>query len=69
MGETPMQSLLGQGDMPTECKVVTEDVSMHWFPSFEPGSPCFCGERTYTPEPVETEGDSDIAMGDQGWGG
>jgi hypothetical protein len=45
---SPLDSLFGAaGDpAPTSCRVVSKDVAVHWYPSAEPGSPCFCGART-----------------------
>jgi hypothetical protein len=40
----PLDSLLGTAGEPVACKVFTEKIAMHWFPSTaKPGDPCLCG--------------------------
>ena len=38
----PINNLLRD---PTTCRVVTDDVSVHWYPSWDAAT-CYCGKNT-----------------------
>jgi hypothetical protein len=42
-----MKGLLGDYGAPVVCKVISDDISVHWWEA-EGIGPCFCGERTKT---------------------
>lgn len=46
---TPLWAILGAPGEPPECKVISDDVAMHWYPQgATPGDACLCGARTKT---------------------
>lgn len=50
--KTPIDAIMGTG-VPRGCKRFSKDVSIHWYPSFEEGIKCFCGEVTRKDETEE----------------
>lgn len=40
----PVDRVLTPGD----CRRITDDVAVHWFPDFADGTPCYCGAVTRT---------------------
>ena len=45
---TPINDLLTPA---SECRVVTPEITMHWYPSMVPGEYCYCGQvRSETEE-------------------
>jgi hypothetical protein len=42
---TTLDGILGRAGDPVECREITDDVSMHWYPpDAKPGDPCLCGK-------------------------
>ena len=42
-------------DRPPPCRIVSDDVAIHWFPTYEDGVPCGCGAVTCTVERDDDE--------------
>ena len=56
--ESPLSRLLGAGQ-PTGCRVLAEDISVHWYPQeARAGDPCFCGSRQMQPLDDDTDSGS-----------
>jgi hypothetical protein len=47
----PLDKLLGSTGTPPACKVIAEDISVHWYPSgVQPGDHCLCGKTVMKEE-------------------
>lgn len=51
-----MENILGANGEPVRCKVITDDISVHWFETgAKTGDKCLCGETERSDEEAELD--------------